>query len=161
MKKLTYAILAFVLTVLNLTYILAEGSLPSIVVQLQEALNDLDSLQIDLKQESKEARTIAKRIRFLVGKINGVVLFAQPNNCKKIGLIYISQLEKTILRFDNKRCNNFSLRKYTVSRANACISGEVIDNFSPKLQESFQKVKSIFQIDENGDNIPDICETTN
>lgn len=119
--------------------------------QIEEALAGLSRASNELVQASKFARPILSRIDFLIKKIRQALnLNSQANRCKKTISASIDRLDSLIKKLGGKSCSIYV--------KSSCIPDEIINEFLPLLEESTEDLRSTFQIDDDENGIPDICD---
>jgi hypothetical protein len=117
-------------------------------------LGDLDALNEELKASFKE--TASRPIRTLIGQINNSINLIEdgltedtPNACVTKFSNVVKVLTKGINQFQAKVC------KRAVTKS--CVSKSLFDIYSPSLKKLLDDLKSQISIDNNGDEITDIC----
>lgn len=156
-------IVIYVLIILNSYSFLPVYASRETVTQLQQELLDFIQIQNELISSSKEAKPYARRMKYLAKRLNLLVLFTVPEKCKKSSAQLIVNIEKEIAKLENKKCQNESVELMSVTLplnfSSRCISSEVLNNYLPLLNASFQNIKTISTTDEELNNLPDICES--
>lgn len=137
------------------TSVLGFECIPSkLFTNLLQAVGEINLLIKDLRKESKFARPIANEIKSLLKEIIGALNFHE-DACKEKGINAVVKLNTAISKLQGKQCLEVEFRSRSFTK---CIPGDVVEEFLPKLQFSYEKIAAYFQTDDNANLIPDICE---
>ncbi|OGI19712.1 MAG: hypothetical protein A3B68_04970 [Candidatus Melainabacteria bacterium RIFCSPHIGHO2_02_FULL_34_12] len=157
-----FFIVCLVVLLSDFSQAFAAESISPLLPQLQENLLELDNARSELEKASPRARPITKRINFLIKRINLVVTFGFPAKCEKKTSENIIRLKRQLTKLEMKKCKSKNseiiLRNRDLKFTFKCITEDIINDYLPRLQESLENVKSVFLIDENNNDMPDICE---
>lgn len=137
------------------TSVLGFECVPSkLFTNLLIAVGEMNLLVKDLRKASKFARPITSEIKFLLKEITKALNFHEEA-CKEKGIDAVVKLNAVISKLQSKQCREVEFRSVGQTK---CIPGDVIEEFLPKLQFSYEKISAHFQTDDNANLIPDLCE---
>ncbi|GEM_PF-6916788 len=153
-------IIVSVLIIFNFFSFLQVYASREIVTQLQQELLNFIQIQDELSNSSKETKPYTRRMKYLAKRLNLLVLFALPEQCKKSSARLIVNIGKEITKLENKQCQMelMSIVK-PLNISSRCISSEVLNNYLPLINDSFQNIKTISIADKELNDLPDICES--
>ena len=154
--KLVFVLLTIILHNYNFGSVLAqevasEGFNNTLTPRLQESLASLIDTQKEFSQAVPKLGKVTKRIHYLAARINLFVVFATRHKCASGTKTIVSKLESIILRLEKKQCTD-------TSGTTKCIDSVTFEKFYPNIRQSFYEAKNIVQVDENKNNITDVCE---
>ncbi len=153
------------LIIVSITFLLTElptYSNTKLITKVQQDLLVLTELQDELALQAKPVKLYTRKIKFLAKRLNLLILFTLPAKCKQSSKSTILRIENTIKKLDNVRCKpspgTSSGNIKTLSLPPNCLPSSILDNYLPQINVQIQDIKSVFLIDDNANNIPDICD---
>ena len=154
--KLIFVLLIVIFHIYNFGSVLAqevasEGFNNTLTPRLQESLASLIDTQKEFSQAVPKLGKITKRINYLAKRINLFVVFGTKNKCASGTRTLVNKLESIILRLEKKQCTD-------TSGTTKCIDSVTFEKFYPNIRQSLYEAKNIVQVDENKNNIADVCE---
>lgn len=111
-------------------------------------VSSLSEIQAELSS-SPSTRSFSRIISSVVKQLNNA-LSKPGTSCVSLINVSLSRLEKVV--------NSLSSRSCAASRRRNCIEQDLLDDILARLQEVIDGIREVVSIDENGNEIPDICE---
>lgn len=127
------------------------------IEQFQDALNDISNLSKELTKDVPEVKGITKRINFFVAKINKS-LNKKPQACESTIKSFLKKINTAIEQLRQKDCALPASEKEDLIVV-SCAMDERFSGLLPLIEESYLVASSNFVLDDNLNNIPDVCET--
>ena len=121
----------------------------SLKSKIKNEIDNINGILLTLRDFSKQAISIAKRITFWLDQISNL-LNQDENKCKSNIVQDIEKLNSNIGLLKKKGC-------VTANQSN-CIKSDILNRFLPAIQESFNNIKEFSETDDNSDNTPDACQ---
>ena len=118
--------------------------------ELDGLLSNLINIQNDLKTTSKFARPVASKLKFLTGLLKSAISKSNLTQCKQILNTVNLQKDLIINKLEMKSCSS--------NKKKQCITEDIVNEFTIRLEESFETLDSFIQTDGNNNGITDLCE---
>lgn len=152
MKRLNKLVKKAFVLLLLVSFISTSAFAVSIgaIESAQNGLNELNSTQSELAQASSSANSISKKISAALKQINSAIS-SPGNSCGNKLRSAFSRLNFAIALLNKRSCSQ--------SMSANCVEGAVVDQYLPQLQDLLQSVKSAATTDDDGNHIPDICDS--
>lgn len=113
------------------------------------ACDELNDIQKELSEKSKYVRAFALRIAMLIKKVKAA-LSLSSERCAKLISASVSRIDSTIETLESRKCSETNVSK-------RCIPANVVDEYVPRMRESLEGIKSIYQIDDDESGLADVC----
>lgn len=123
---------------------------PEETESIHDELSNLNNIQLDFGQSSRAARSISRKISAALKQINNAIS-APEDSCSSRLKTALSRLSRAIDLLNKRDCSQFN--------SHSCIQSDVVQEFVPQFQEIFGLIQSTVGIDEDENNVLDVCNS--
>ena len=139
--KTLILILVFALITVMAVSALNEDDISAI----SDNVSSLNDIQSELSSSSS-TRSLSRIINSAVKQLNDAVS-QEGQSCVSRLKVVFSKLDRVVTAIKNRACNE--------SKKRNCVPGELVDQF----QNTINDLKELTALDENGNGIPDVCDS--
>lgn len=115
---------------------------------MENAIGEISQALKELSKDSKSSRTFSYRINLYLRKIKNALRLS-ADKCNETITFSLGHIDSLLAKLQSKTC--------TETNKKNCIPEETLSNHIPTITTSLEKLKSIFNTDDDESGVSDVC----